>query len=74
MSDWNLICGDAWKLQVVNTAFFVGALGGAVIFSWLAEEFGASVHDAISFSHCSKTIRHLVLTLAWKDHAFLFIP
>lgn len=67
MSDWDLICGDAWKLQVVNTAFFVGALGGAVTFSWLAEEFGASVRNVIPF-HTAATWS-FTFTPAWKDHA-----
>jgi hypothetical protein len=41
VSEWHLICANAWKLQVVNAGFFAGALGGACIFNWLAEEFGA---------------------------------
>lgn len=71
MSDWDLICGDAWKLQVVNTAFFVGALGGAVIFSWLAEEFGASVHDVIPFHTAARPVQHIPFNPAWKAHALI---
>ena len=39
-SEWDLICGDTWKLQLVNSGFFLGALCGLILFQQVAEELG----------------------------------
>ena len=40
VSEWDLICADAWMLHLGNMGFFVGWIAGSLIFGWLAEEFG----------------------------------
>jgi MFS family permease len=40
VSEWNLVCGEAWKQQAVNTGFFFGFLLGAGFFGWLSDYAG----------------------------------
>ena len=42
MSEWELICGHAWKAQFANSAFFVGFLVGAGVFGMLSDRYGES--------------------------------
>lgn len=74
MSDWDLICGDAWKVQLVNMAFFLGELGGALIFSWLAEEFGGSLpsqrHLLVNFETGSTPWMAPVLQHGTQQHCY----
>ena len=40
-SEWDLVCGNSWMLQLVNSSFFLGSLGGMLLFQQVAEELGA---------------------------------
>ena len=40
-SEWDLVCGSSWMLQLVNSGFFLGSLGGIFLFQQVAEELGA---------------------------------
>ena len=39
-SEWDLICGETWKLQLVDSGFFLGSLCGLLLFQQVAEELG----------------------------------
>ena len=39
-SQWDLICSQSWMLQLANSGFFLGSLGGLVLFQHVAEELG----------------------------------
>jgi len=39
-SEWDLICGSTWMLQLANSGFFLGSLGGLFLFQQIAEELG----------------------------------
>ena len=39
-SEWDLLCGQAWKVQLPNFAFFVGQLAGTALFGELADAVG----------------------------------
>ena len=40
-SEWDLVCGRSWMLQLVNSGFFLGSLAGMFLFQQVAEELGA---------------------------------
>jgi len=42
VSEWDLICGHAWKAQATNSGFFLGFLIGAALFGFLADRCGAA--------------------------------
>ena len=42
VSEWDLICGHAWKAQATNSGFFLGFLVGAALFGFLADRCGAA--------------------------------
>ena len=39
-SQWDLMCSQSWMLHLANSGFFLGALGGLVLFQQVAEELG----------------------------------
>ena len=39
-SQWDLICSQSWMLQLANSGFFLGSLGGLMLFQQVAEELG----------------------------------
>ncbi len=39
-SQWDMICSQSWMLQLANSGFFLGSLGGLVLFQQVAEELG----------------------------------
>lgn len=39
-SQWDLICSRSWMLQLANSGFFLGSLGGLLLFQQVAEELG----------------------------------
>ena len=41
VSEWDLVCRDAWKAQATNSGFFLGFLIGAALFGFLADRCGA---------------------------------
>ncbi|KAA6423242.1 MAG: hypothetical protein FRX49_06694 [Trebouxia sp. A1-2] len=39
-SEWDLVCGNAWKLHLVNAAFFAGCIVGVTIYAALSQHLG----------------------------------
>ena len=50
VSEFDLICGDAWKAQATNSGFFLGFLIGAALFGFLADRCGAA--GSVSVINC----------------------
>uniref|UniRef100_A0A061RDK7 MFS transporter, OCT family, solute carrier family 22 (Organic cation transporter), member 4/5 n=2 Tax=Tetraselmis sp. GSL018 TaxID=582737 RepID=A0A061RDK7_9CHLO len=40
VSEWDLVCGDSWKQEAVNSAFFGGFIIGAGIFGSMSDNLG----------------------------------
>lgn len=40
ISRFNLICGDAWKVQITNSIFFAGSFIGSGVFGALCDKIG----------------------------------
>ncbi|KAI5100723.1 hypothetical protein C0J45_9709 [Silurus meridionalis] len=40
VTEWNLVCGDAWKVPFTLSIFFVGVLSGSFISGELSDRFG----------------------------------
>lgn len=39
-SEWDLVCSNAWKLHLVNAAFFAGCIVGVTIYAALSQHLG----------------------------------
>ena len=57
VSDWDLICRDAWKAQATNSGFFLGFLIGAALFGFLADRCGAPSFPHSSYSRSLRSRR-----------------
>ena len=56
-SEWDLVCGDSWKRNLVQTAFFSGWLLGGAGFGLLADEYGARKRSSpIACLTCTDTV------------------
>ena len=40
MSEFDLVCADAWMVHLSSMGFFMGWMAGSILFSCLAQEFG----------------------------------
>jgi MFS family permease len=40
VSRFGLVCGEAWKVQLTNSLFFVGAFAGSGLFGLLCDRWG----------------------------------
>jgi MFS family permease len=43
VSRFSLVCGEAWKVQLTNSLFFVGAFAGSGLFGLLCDRWGRKV-------------------------------
>ena len=37
---WDLVCGDAYKVNLATTIYFVGVMVGGLVFGTLSDKFG----------------------------------
>lgn len=47
MSDFDLVCGRAWLLQLSHVVFFAGTLLGYALFHFLSSRFGAQLSQLL---------------------------
>ena len=40
ISEWDLVCGDAYKASLATTIYFVGVMVGSLVFGTLSDKFG----------------------------------
>ncbi|KAJ8276718.1 hypothetical protein COCON_G00084700, partial [Conger conger] len=43
VSEWDLVCGDAWKVPMTSSMFFFGLMAGSIICGHLSDRFGRKI-------------------------------
>jgi hypothetical protein len=80
VSEWGLICEEAWKQQAVNSGFFAGFLVGAGLFGTLSDTLGENLIGSFSplrrhaGPHLRVTCRVLVTMCALTCGGLVTIP
>ncbi|KAJ8383085.1 hypothetical protein SKAU_G00038630 [Synaphobranchus kaupii] len=71
-TEWNLVCGDAWKVPFSRSVFFMGVLAGSFVSGHISDRFGRK--SALFLSMAVKTICNLiqVVSLSWEMFVILF--
>jgi len=63
------VCGEAWKRNLIQAAFFTGWLLGGAGFGWLADEYGARAQQQprclIASRGCCQEVARMAPLLRW---------
>lgn len=70
IAHFNLVCGDAWKVQLLNSFMFAGAFLGSGFFGWMSDRYGRKLP---LFTATGITAALLFATSAAPNYAFLAV-
>ncbi|KAJ8383080.1 hypothetical protein SKAU_G00038580 [Synaphobranchus kaupii] len=71
-TEWNLVCGDAWKVPFSLSVFFMGVLTGSFMAGHLSDRFGRK--SVLFLTMAVQTIFTLIQTfsVSWEMFAILY--
>ncbi|KAJ8383079.1 hypothetical protein SKAU_G00038570 [Synaphobranchus kaupii] len=71
-TEWNLVCGDAWKVPFSLSVFFMGVLTGSFVAGHLSDRFGRK--SVLFLTMAVQTIFTLIqaFSVSWEMFAILY--
>ncbi|KAJ8383087.1 hypothetical protein SKAU_G00038650 [Synaphobranchus kaupii] len=70
-TEWNLVCGDAWKVPFSQSVFFMGVLAGSFVSGHISDRFGRK--SVLFLSMALHTIFTLIQTVSVSWEMFVIL-